>query len=538
MAGRTLADIVSKVGVGNYPSWLAQVNVRHEPMPHQYEMMKLYTENMRYLDAGEAGIGKTFPAQVHGILMAALGNKVVYTMPPKLVDQFMEEMLDHYSGVLNHVSIGNLNVPATQKRKLIQEYEQFGYPDILFMSYDGYREWNDVNPKKKIGSNRWYNEDGSKYDPVARGQAFTKDGRTIDRKGYAANDKHRLLTKKGYNVFFFDEAHALCGVDSIISRSVEDTGQLNTAIYLMTGTPVPTVPSDAYGIIRLINPEAYVSEGSFMRRHVITKQITVRQGIRDRSIRVPCGYRELEAIYSAIFKNARRLQKREVNKLPAPIITDVPVRLTGAHAKLYKEFMANQFTIMGDTIIEADSQSQARHMSLQLISCPTVFNPTISMKNEVYDTFSSVLDTINPKENKVVIFAYYRAAIEFLAEELKEYNPAVLYGGTSNATEEVNRFKRDDSCRVIIMNWLSGGAGLNLQMASHVIFYECPTSPKDAKQAIARCDRTGQHNIVNVYFMRVKGTLSDRNYKKLLAAEENLNEILKDEFDLLYKSIR
>ena len=537
MYARTLKDIISKAGVGNHPSWFSDIKVKHEPMQHQVEMMQLYAKHTRYLDAGEPGCGKSFPAHVHGILMASIGNKVVYTMPPKLVGQFINEMMDYFPGILNHLSIGNMNVPAAKKRKLFEEYNQFGWPDILFMSYDGYREWNDVNPKKKIGANQWYKSDGSKYDPVEGGTAYTKDGRSIDRKGYAENDKHRLLTKRGYNVFFFDEAHALCGIDSIISRSVEDTGKLNTAIYLMTGTPIPTVPSDSYGIIRLINPEAYSSEASFMRQHVLTKRIEVRQGMRSRSIRVPYAYQGLDKIHEAMFKNARRIQKREVNKMPDPIISEIPVRLSGAHSKLYKAFMRDQFAIMGETLIEADNQSKARHISLQLISSPTSFDEKVPMDNELFNTFKELLGTINPKQNKVVVFAYYKSVIDFLSSELAEYNPATLNGSTANPEEEIRRFKEDDDCRVIIMNWVSGGAGLNLQVSSHIVFYECPTSPKDAKQCIARCDRTGQHNIVNAYFLRVLGTLSDRNYKKLLAAEENINEILKDEFDLIYKEI-
>ena len=198
--------------------------------------------------------------------------------------------------------------------------------------------------------------------------------------------------------------------------------------------------------------------------------------------------------------------------------------------------MKNMMAEMDTTIITAESQSEMRHMSLKLISCPTSFDPEISMKNSLYQRFSELLESIDPTQNKVVIFAYYRDAIEFLAEELKEYNPAILYGG-SNA-KEIDRFKKDDDCRVIIMNWISGGAGLNLQVASHIIFYECPTSPKDASQAIARCDRTGQQNIVNVYFMRVMDTLSDRNFKKLLTAEEDLNKAVKDDKDLLYKVLK
>lgn len=533
-----LSDVVDQIGVRTYPEWFKGIPVLNPPMPHQLDMMKIYSRNTKYMDAGDPGTGKTFPAHVHGILMAALGNKVVYTMPPKLIDQFVEEMRDYFKGIDNHLKLGQLNASAAVKEKLRNEWDKEGWPDILFMSYDGYREWNDVNAEKKIGGNQWYYEDGSRYDETKGGQAFTKNGRIINKKGYAKNDKQLLLNKKGYNVFFFDEAHALCGLDSIISQSVVDTAGKNTAIYLMTGTPVPTVVSDAYGIIRIINPDAYVSQSSFARQHIVTKPMRIKMGKRDVTIRVPDHYINVEKIHEELFRYARRIQKREVNSLPDPIITDVKVKLTGKHRKLYKDLMNDHFAVIGETILAPEHQSQVRHLSLQLISCPTSFDATIPMKNELFDKAKELVETIRPSENKIIVFAYYRAAIELLAEEFKEYQPAVVYGGTSNATEEVNRFKNDDSCRMIILNWMSGGAGLNLQVASHIIFYECPTSPKDAKQAIARADRTGQHNIVNVYFMRVLETLSDKNFKKLLKAEEDNNDIIKDEMDLLYKVLK
>lgn len=530
-----LSEIIEQVGIRKYPDWFSTIRVKYWPMPHQLEMMKIYAREMRYLDGSDAGLGKTFPAHVHGILMASLGNKVVYTMPPKLIDQFYEEMMDYFPGILTFLTVERMNVSADKKRKLHEQWDKSGWPNILMISYDGYREWNDVSKTKKIGSNQWYNADGTKWSVETNQQAYTKDGRIISKRGTAENDKHLLLNKRGYNTFFFDEAHALCGLDSIISRSVEETAGRDTAIYLMSGTPVPTVISDAYGLIRIINPTAYVSESSFARQHIVTKPLNIQVKGRQRTIQVPHKYINTEKIHEELFRFGRRLQKREISKMPAPIITDVRVKLSGAHAKLYKDVMNDHFAVVGETIISPENQSQARHMSLQIISCPTVFDESISMKNELFDATKQVVESINPKQNKIVIFAYYRAAIEFLRDEFAEYNPAVLYGGTTNATEEVNRFKHDPDCQIIILNWLSGGAGLNLQMASHIIFYECPTSPKDAKQAIARCDRTGQHSLVNVYFMRVLRTLSDRNFKKLLTAEEDVNKIVQDELGLIHE---
>lgn len=525
--------VLREAGVLQYPDFLNAFNLPHSPFPHQMAVLRSYLANQRFLDAGEPGTGKTFPAQAHGILMAAIGNKVVYTMPPKILDQFMEEMREWFQDIDKYLKLGSLNESAAKKAKLVEQWEVEGWPDILFISYDGYREWNDISDMKKVGRNQWYDANGNRWE---EGQAYTKDGRKINKAGFATNLKKQILTKRGYNVFFFDEAHYLCGTDSIISKAVKETIGPNSAMYLMTGTPIPTNLLNAYGIVSVINPEAYSSYHSFERQHCLKREMTIQVKGRPRKVRIPYKYIGHDKVHKAMFKYGTRTLKRDVVKLEKPIITDIPVTLDAPHRKLYRDFMNNMMAEMESTIITAENHSQLRHMSLKLISCPTSFDPELSMKNSLYSRFKDLLDSINPEENKVVIFAYYRDAIEFLAEELKEYNPAVLYGGSS--TSEIDKFKKDNSCRIIIMNWVSGGAGLNLQMSSHIIFYECPTSPKDAKQAIARCDRTGQQNIVNVYFMRVKNTLSDKNFRKLLEAEEDVNKAVKDDKDLLYKVLQ
>lgn len=537
MYSRTLADVMKTLGVLKHPQFFNLVKVKDEPMPHQTEMMKLYARHTTFGCFDVAGSGKTLPAHVHGILMASLGNKVVYTMPPKLIDQFEQEMEEWFIGIGSFLKLGKLNYPAAKKRRVIEQWEQEGWPDILFLSYDGYREMNDVNPKKKIGKNQWYTKTGERW--VLGQTPYTKTGHII-QKGMAVNLYHKKLTKEGYNVFFFDEAHHLCGLDSIISRSVEESAGENTAMYLMTGTPEGAKVIDAYGIIRLINPTAYTSVSSFERQHIVYKELSLdhpnpRFPGQRLKVRVPDYYKDVDGIHTALYKNARRVQKHQISKRPDPIITDIKLKLTGAHAKLYKDIVNNHFARVGDVILSPDNSMQARFMALQIISNPTVFNPDISMESELFSRTKELVSSIDPKQNKIVMFAYHKKVIEFLAEKFSEYNPAVVYGGTTNSHEEVTRFLHDPDCQVIILNWLSGGAGLNLQIASHIIFYECPTLPKDAKQAIARCDRTGQKNTVNVYFMRVLGTISDKNYRKLLNTGETLNMVMKDTGDLLHE---
>lgn len=543
-----LSDLMLTVGVLDYPNWFSNIGLPNWPMPHQLETLKAYSRYFRYGDFSDPGTGKTFPAQTHSVLMAALGNRVVISMPPKLIEQFEEEMYDFFVGIQRHLKVGRLDhLAAPKKLKQIKAWEAGGWPDILIISYDMYRFLNDRSPMKTVSRNLWRREDGSPYwkekdvayDPKAK--PFTSDGRPINKRGKAENPNQLRLQKAGYNVMFFDEAHALCGTDSILSKSVKEMSDIlgdDVAIYLMTGTPVPTHLHDVYGILRLINPDAYASFASFERQHCLTKRISVRgKGGREMKIKQIYGYIDTDKVHEALYKNSRRVQKREVIPLPDPVISQVRVRLSAKHKKLYDKVVNDRFAVLGDKVLAPDSQSETRALALRLISCPDYFDPGLSKDNEVAAACDSLLDSINPALNKVIIFAYHKDVIKFLSGRYSQWNPAVVYG-ESSGSQEVNRFKKDPECRIAIINWVSGGAGLNLQMAHHLIFYECPTSPKDAKQAIARADRKGQANIVNAYFLRVIGTFSDRNFKNLLKNEISNNTVVKDTRDLLHEFLK
>lgn len=554
----TLHDLMMTQGVSNHPEWFAKIGLLHWPMEHQLKMVHTYAREMRWLDAGEPGIGKTYPAQIHGILMAALGNKVVYTMPPKLMIQFYREFGTFFKGIHNHLRIVTMDMSSVQKKKQIAEWEtNNSWPDILIMSYGTNRLLNDIHKGKNIGRNLWrlrnldeigtkeefrtmyFDADGNAKSP--KSQPYTPDGRKVDRDGKAVNPWQMLLKRRGYHVNFYDEAHALCGMDSIISMSIadmaEDLGD-EVALYLMTGTPIPTHLHDVYGIIRLVNPKAYLGKSSFMRQHCILQEFNVPlPNGKKKTIRSVVDYMDTEKIYDNLWARASRVQKRDVVSMPDPVISEVPVRLEGPHKRLYNDLINNRFAELGDLVLAPDNQSALRHMALQIISSPEHYGYTGA--NSVALALEELMDSIKPSaQKKTIIFAYYKSTMAELAKKYEAYNPCVVFGETSDAQRQIDRFCEDPDSPLLIINWIAGGAGLNLQVASYIIFYECPTSPKDAKQAIARADRKGQTKIVNVYFLRVLKTLSDKNFRSLLKNEESNNRAIKDKHDLLHELMR
>lgn len=499
--------------------------------------------------------GKTMPAQVHAILMASLGNKAVFTMPPKLIRQFIAEFHEFFPGIDKHLVIDHLDRGAVHKSKLIARWDEEGWPDILLISYDTFRQLNDRTLRRIVPRNQWKlppelwenpevpenywakNAEGEQVPVYSDAQPHTKYGDVITpRKGkYKAKNRERMrLKNSGYNVYFFDEAHALCNPEARVWKGVEamdmEMGD-EVAMYLMTGTPIPTHLHNVYGLIRIINREAYFSKANFERKHCITEREPFKRYL---------GYKGEDAIHKALYKNARRVQKRDVTDLPEALVSVTPISLAGAHKKLYDQILLERFAILGDQVLAPDNDSALRMLALQLISCPDEYDTSgkVGKDNELTKWMDQVVDSVNPAERKLIIFAYFKSTVRFLANRYAKWNPAVMNGATTQGWAEVERFKSDDTCRIFVVNWGSGGAGLNLQVAHHSAFYEVPTSPKDAKQAMARTDRTGQKEACNFYFPRVIGTLMDKNFKNLLKNERSNNLVVRDKHDLLYDQLQ
>ena len=68
----------------------------------------------------------------------------------------------------------------------------------------------------------------------------------------------------------------------------------------------------------------------------------------------------------------------------------------------------------------------------------------------------------------------------------------------------------DPDVRVIIMSLKAGGAGLNLQQATHVFILEPWWNPQVENQAINRAQRIGQTRAVTAVRFVVSGTIEEK----------------------------
>lgn len=139
--------------------------------------------------------------------------------------------------------------------------------------------------------------------------------------------------------------------------------------------------------------------------------------------------------------------------------------------------------------------------------------------------FSEFIHDVIDGGEKLIVFAYLKEVVQ----ELKKIFPeAVTVTGEDNATQKqtaVDRFQNDHSCKLIILNYKSGGTGLTLTASSRVAFIEFPWTFSDCEQAEDRAHRNGQKNNVNCYYYLGKDTIDKYMYDVIQAKKGIANGV-------------
>lgn len=140
--------------------------------------------------------------------------------------------------------------------------------------------------------------------------------------------------------------------------------------------------------------------------------------------------------------------------------------------------------------------------------------------------------------DKVVLFAKHRDTLRFMLDQLQEYHPMLIYGGTPAAKRgrKIDRFQNDPTCRVFLGQIQAVGTGVNLTAASSVIVVEPDWSPASNAQAVMRVHRMGQERPVTVRFVKAAGAAADEHIVKLLKKKTaDLTALFDDENQELSK---
>lgn len=134
---------------------------------------------------------------------------------------------------------------------------------------------------------------------------------------------------------------------------------------------------------------------------------------------------------------------------------------------------------------------------------------------------------------KTLIWSSFVGNIEILNRYLKKFNPAVIHGSVSveDRARELQRFRLDPECRVLITNPQTLGEGVSLHKTAHeAIFIDRTYNAAQYLQALDRIHRLGidKNQETNVYLLETRGSIDSRVGLRLGKKITTLSEMLND----------
>ncbi len=363
----------------------------------------------------------------------------------------------------------------------------------------------------------------------------------------ARNDIHVVLTtiqtlKKDVNILkevewsgiIIDEAQIIKSPDSVSSmkfRSLAKNVTRNRPIFriALTGTPIENSLIDLWTIFDFIIPKYLPGISAFKEQF----------GTRYKDLaKKPNRFVDLDRlVYPFIIKR----NKEDFLDLPAKNELKVYCTLSKSQIAMYTatvNSLKDNLYAFRDHKDPKSIITRSSHIFSTIIKLKQICDHPFSQK-ELFNYKSvniadsnkilslvSILKKIRDKNEKVLIYTQYINVGKIIQKAITEtfgYKASFYNGKMSPSEREIVRksFQSDKSRWVLILSLKSGGVGLNLQAASHVIHFDRWYNPAVENQATDRAYRFGQEKEVFVHKMITRGTI-----------EERIDEILEDKLQL------
>lgn len=356
------------------------------------------------------------------------------------------------------------------------------------VKYSWKKEWHRLNPKRSIGvidSSKKEKEWGNdvtiiNYDIMA--------GETTKR---SASLKYTELETTKFKSVIFDEIHFCKSKSAGRTKACLTLAKKIPCRYGLSGTLIQNRPEEIIKPLELIGrfKELFPDRESFYYRYTNMKLSFWG--------RITTGANYLKELNQIISNNCYvRVEKRDVlTELPDTTETTIDVDIT--NKKEYKKAQASLISYLQE--IDPDKIERAERaeflVRLSLLK-------QLSIEGKIKDIKKFIKEWCESnQEEKLLVFGVHREPLKQLSQEIDSY---LIQGGLSAEKKQstIDKFLEGDK-QVLFANIDTIGTGTDgLQSkCANMVFIELPDKPSLLDQAIARIERQGQTNKMNVYYL-------------------------------------
>jgi SNF2 family DNA or RNA helicase len=322
----------------------------------------------------------------------------------------------------------------------------------------------------------------------------------------------QIMERSDIKLVIADEASAYKDASTKRHRIARSVIGQRDYLWLMTGTPTPNAPTDAYGLAKMVNNAFGKSKQTFQQETMFKVSNFIWKPQKD-------GYDKARKLLTPSI----RIDIKQVWDAPEMTTQTREVPLTAEQKKMMADLKRDlQIMVKSGQPITAANEAAARTKFLQ-ISLGAVYDSNhkvhlIDAKPRI-DELKAV---INEAPGKFLMFVPLTSVVEHYYRELKAWPCAIVNGNvTQNERSKIfSRFQDpDDPLRGIIADPGTMAHGLDLFEARTVIWAGVTDKSELYAQANKRAHRPGQKYPVTIVEI-VSNALEQEIFRRL---ENNLS---------------
>lgn len=288
------------------------------------------------------------------------------------------------------------------------------------------------------------------------------------------------------NLIIVDEAGMFRNHQTKKYKVLEKLLRPDMRLWLLTGTPCPNSPTDAWALARLVSPERVPKYfGSF-------KRITMSQISQFKWL----PRTEAMGIAFNAMQPAIRFRKKDCIDLPSLTYLDRQATLSPEQRSMYQQMKSDMQTEAKTQQITAVNAADKIGKMRQIL-CGAIKDPLTGDYIDIPHgpRTEVLLECIEQADAKVIVIVPFKGIIRSLEKELSAtYSVGVLNGDVSAKRRDqiIADFKHTPDPRILLCHPKVMAHGLNLTEADVLIFYAPISSNDEYLQVIERFNRTGQ----------------------------------------------
>lgn len=351
------------------------------------------------------------------------------------------------------------------------------------------------------------NHDGIKVGAKLRRAKSNRPPR-VELLGFAAE----LAARTDIGIAVIDEVGGFRDSKSDRSRVARTILAQRDYLWLLTGTPTPNGPLDAYGIAKLLNNAQGESFTSYKNRTMMQVpnspfKLVPQAGSTEKALELLKPYIR----FPVDLKVGLSIQHRHVE-------------LTTTQLDLMRELKRELLIEMGKNKVEAVNSAALRLKLLQ-ICCGAVYDSNHNAHEIDVRPRLAVLKEVIELSGKVLVFAPFTSAVNLINNGLKNATKEVIVGDTPVAerTRIMREFQNGD-LNVIIASAEPISRGQNLTAANVVVWWGPVDKCETYIQANKRIHRPGQTRPCTV--VNLSGSPVEKETYRRLAAQESMQGLL------------